>query len=107
MIDRGSIVPTDERANGAGITTMATVEIYTSLFCPFCIRAKRLLTGKGVAFTEIGVDMSPGRRAEMRERADGRHTVPQIFIDGVGIGGSDELHALDAAGRLDAMLGAD
>ena len=86
---------------------MATVEIYTSLFCPFCIRAKRLLKARDVAFSEIGVDMHPARRAEMRERADGRHTVPQIFINGVGIGGSDELHALDASGRLDEMLAAD
>ena len=84
---------------------MATVEIYTTMFCPFCIRAKRLLAGKGVPFTEISVDLNRGRRTEMTERANGRRTVPQIFIDDVGIGGCDELHALDAEGRLDAMLG--
>jgi len=80
------------------------VEIYTKPWCPYCIRAKMLLKRKGVAFTEIGVSGDEEKRAEMLARADGRHTVPQIFIDGVGIGGSDELHALERAGKLDPML---
>lgn len=84
---------------------MADVEIYSSMFCPFCHRAKKLLSAKGVAFTEIDVDMDAARRREMMDRANGRHTVPQIFIDGVHVGGSDDLAALDRAGRLDPMLG--
>lgn len=83
---------------------MATVEIYTSEWCPFCHRAKALLSSKGVAFDEIDVGWSAEKKRAMMERADGRRTVPQIFIDGVGIGGSDELAALDRAGKLDAML---
>lgn len=83
---------------------MAEIEIYTSRFCPFCWRAKRLLKDKGAPFTEIDVLLSPVRRAEMTERAEGRTTVPQIFIDGRGIGGSDELAALEAEGELDALL---
>ena len=83
---------------------MATVEIYTSPFCGFCHRAKALLQRKGVKYTEFDVTSEPGKREEMMERAPGRSTVPQIFIDGKGIGGCDELHALDAAGRLDQML---
>jgi glutaredoxin 3 len=83
---------------------MPAIEIYTSPFCPYCWRAKRLLKDKGLAFTEIDVLMHPGRRAEMTKRADGRTTVPQIFIDGRGIGGSDELAALAASGALDALL---
>jgi len=85
---------------------MAEVEIYTTMFCPFCVRAKKLLESKNVAFTEIDVTMSGSKRAAMRERANGRHTVPQIFINGVGIGGSDELAALEASGKLDEMLAA-
>jgi glutaredoxin 3 len=81
------------------------VEIYTKSWCPYCIRAKMLLKRKGVAFTEISVSGDEEKRAEMLARSDGRHTVPQIFIDGVGIGGSDELHALERAGKLDPMLG--
>ncbi|MGF1562788.1 MAG: glutaredoxin 3 [Geminicoccaceae bacterium] len=83
---------------------MAPVEIYTSPFCPYCWRAKRLLEQKQIAFQEFDVLLHPARRKEMRERAEGRHTVPQIFINGQGIGGCDELHALDAAGRLEPML---
>lgn len=83
---------------------MAMIEIYTTPFCPYCVRAKRLLDRKGVAFTEIDVWQQPGRREEMVRRAGGRRTVPQIFIDGKGIGGSDELHALDARGGLDPLL---
>ena len=84
---------------------MAKVEMYSSMFCPFCARAKNLLTQKGVAFTEIDVDTSPGQRKEMMERANGRHTVPQIFIDDHHVGGSDDLAALERDGKLDGMLG--
>ncbi len=85
---------------------MAKVEIYTTQWCPFCTRAKSLLSSKGVDFEETDVTPSAKRRA-MIERADGRHTVPQIFIGGVGIGGSDELAALERSGKLDGMLAAD
>ena len=85
---------------------MKPVEIYTTPICPFCIRAKRLLSAKGVPFTEIDVMMNRARKTEMMERAEGRHTVPQIFIDGSGIGGCDELIDLDRQGRLDKMLAA-
>lgn len=84
---------------------MAEVEIYSSMFCPFCHRAKKLLSDKGIAFKEIDVDTSPGRRNEMVERAKGGYTVPQIFIDGDHVGGSDDLAALDRSGKLDGMLG--
>ncbi|MBI3499474.1 MAG: glutaredoxin 3 [Proteobacteria bacterium] len=85
---------------------MAKVEIYASSFCGYCARAKALLREKGVSFLEYDVDMDPGLRKAMRERAGGRNTVPQIFIDGVHVGGSDDIHALDSAGKLDPMLGA-
>ena len=85
---------------------MAEVELYTTPFCPYCTRARVLLNRKGVAFTDIDITEEPGRRAEMILRADGRTTVPQIFIDGEHIGGSDELVALDEAGGLDTKLGA-
>ena len=85
---------------------MAKVEIYTTALCPFCYRAKRLLQKKGVAFEEYDVTSDPGGRAAMRQRADDRSTVPQIFIDGTGIGGCEELHALETDGRLDPMLAA-
>ncbi len=83
---------------------MANVEVYTTMWCPFCHRAKHLLSSKGVTFTEIDVGMSRTKKKEMMDRSDGRYTVPQIFIDGVGIGGSDELAALEAGGKLDPML---
>lgn len=82
---------------------MATIEIYSSPFCPFCSRAKQLLTSKGAEFKEIDVMMHPDRRREMEERA-GRHTVPQIFIDGTHVGGCDDLYALDRKGDLDPLL---
>jgi len=85
----------------------AKVEIYTTPFCPFCLRAKRLLKKKGVDFTEYDVSGDREKRAAMTERADGRHTVPQIFIDGDAIGGCDELMALEREGKLDAMLTAE
>ena len=83
---------------------MAKVEIYTSPFCGYCFRAKRLLDGKGVAFEEYDVMMNGGLKREMIDRAGGRTTVPQIFIDDRHVGGSDELHALDAEGKLDPLL---
>ena len=83
---------------------MTTIEIYTTPLCPYCYSAKRLLKRKGASFEEIDLWRQPERRAEMLERSDGRRTVPQIFIDGIGVGGCDELHALDAEGRLDSML---
>ncbi len=85
---------------------MANVEIYSTMFCPYCARAKSLLQSKGVAVINIDLDEHPERRSEMVRRADGRYTVPQIFIDGKHIGGSDDLIALDRAGQLDAKLGA-
>ena len=83
---------------------MATVEIYTTMFCPFCVRAKSLLTKKGVAFEEIEVDGDLARRREMTERSGGGYTVPQIFIDDKSIGGSDDLAALEQSGELDRLL---
>lgn len=83
---------------------MKTVEIYTTPTCPYCIAAKRLLIDKGVAFTEIDVSRDPDLRMAMTVRAGGRRSVPQIFIGGAGIGGSDDLYALDHAGKLDLML---
>lgn len=84
---------------------MPMVEIYTTPLCPYCVRAKRLLNRKGVDFTEIDLWQDPGRREEMIARAEGRRTVPQVFVDGRSLGGSDDLQALDAAGGLDPLLG--
>ena len=84
---------------------MAEVELYTTMFCPYCTRARALLQRKKVEFVDIDIVEQPGRRAEMIRRAGGRTTVPQIFIDGEYIGGCDELVALDRAGGLDAKLG--
>ncbi|MGB0083970.1 MAG: glutaredoxin 3 [Rhodomicrobiaceae bacterium] len=83
---------------------MPPVTIYTTMFCSYCTSAKRLLAKKGVTFTEIDVTMDPARRQEMTQRAGGRWTVPQIFIGSRHVGGSDELHALEANGELDALL---
>ena len=83
---------------------MPAVEIYTTPLCPYCWRAKRLLARKGVDVVEIDLWREPDRRAEMVARAEGRPTVPQIFIDGRAIGGSDELAALERAGDLDGLL---
>jgi len=84
----------------------AKVEIYTWRFCPFCIRAKALLDRKGVDYTEYAIDGDEAARAVMSERADGRRSLPQIFINDQGVGGCDELHALERAGRLDPLLAA-
>ncbi|MHA1598869.1 MAG: glutaredoxin 3 [Alphaproteobacteria bacterium] len=83
----------------------AKVEIYTNQFCGYCSRAKNFLNKKGVEFTEYDVGFGGETRAEMRKRADGRTSVPQIFIDGVGIGGCDEMFELDLDDELDPMLG--
>lgn len=83
---------------------MAKVEVYTKFGCPYCYRAKRLLDGKGAAYEEYDITMGGPQRAEMIQRANGRTTVPQIFIDGRHIGGSDDLAALDAQGALDPLL---
>ena len=83
---------------------MKPVEIYTTPICGYCTAAKRLLTNKGASFTEIDVMRSPEKRGEMMERANGGHTVPQIFIGGEHIGGFDDMNALDRAGKLDAIL---
>lgn len=80
------------------------VTIYTTPFCPYCLAAKDLLKRKGVAFDEIGVQGNPDLRTQMREKAGGRSTVPQIFLGARHIGGCDELYGLDAAGDLDALL---
>ena len=83
---------------------MPKVEIYTQPWCPYCVRAKALLERKGVAFTEIAASPGTEAREESRRRSGGRSSVPQIFIDGRHIGGSDELVALDRQGRLDPLL---
>jgi glutaredoxin 3 len=83
---------------------MVPVEIYTKFGCPYCARAKRLLEEKGVDYEEYELNSAPGKREEMLERAPGRTTVPQIFIAGRHVGGSDDLAELDRSGRLDAML---
>ncbi len=84
---------------------MSHVEIYTKAFCGYCSRAKALLESKGVTFEEYDITMGGPKRTEMIERSNGGMTVPQIFIDGQHIGGSDKLAALDAAGKLDSLLG--
>jgi glutaredoxin 3 len=85
---------------------MPRVEIYTKMFCPYCSRAMQLLKAKGAALEEYDITFDGRKRAEMMERAGGRHTVPQIFIGGRHVGGSDDLAALEAAGELDPLLGA-
>ena len=85
-------------------SAMTDIQIYTKDYCPYCAAAKALLARKGAPFTEIDILAHPERRAEMIQKAGGRTTVPQIFIGGRHVGGSDDLHALDAAGRLDPLL---
>jgi glutaredoxin 3 len=80
------------------------VVMYTTSWCPYCDRARRLLARKNVAFEEIDVESAPEKRAEMQQKS-GRRTVPQIFIGETHVGGSDDLHALEDAGKLDALLG--
>ena len=81
------------------------VEIYTKWGCPYCVRAKALLDAKGVAYQEYDITLGGPKKAEMLERVPGASTVPQILIAGQAIGGFDDLHALDAAGKLDPLLG--
>lgn len=83
---------------------MPAIDIYTTRFCPYCVAAKALLKRKGVIYNEIDVSMDYERRQEMTARANGRMTVPQIFIGKVHVGGNDELQALERAGKLDPLL---
>ncbi len=83
----------------------AKVEIYTKWGCPYCVAAKALLGGKGVAYEEYDITMGGPKRAEMLERVPGAWTVPQVLIDGQPVGGSDDIHALDRQGKLDPLLG--
>ena len=83
---------------------MPRVEIYTKMFCPYCSRAKRLLSDKGVEYEEYDITMGGRKRDEMLGRANGRHTVPQIFIGDHHVGGCDDLMELDEDGKLDPLL---
>ena len=84
---------------------MARVEIYTKWGCPYCVRALALLDAKGVTYDEYDITTGGPKAAEMRARKPDAVTVPQVFIDGVGVGGCDDIHALDRAGRLEPLLG--
>jgi glutaredoxin 3 len=86
------------------IAAMKKIEMYTTPACPYCHAAKRLLAKKGAAFTDIDVSRDPALRSAMTGRSGGVRTVPQIFIGGQHVGGSDDLHALDHSGKLDALL---
>lgn len=83
----------------------AKVEIYTKWGCPYCVQAKALLDHKGVAYAEYDITMGGPKRAEMLQRAPGASTVPQIFVNDQPLGGCDDIHALDRAGKLDPLLG--
>lgn len=83
------------------------VVIYSTGWCPYCERTRALLQRKGVPYTEIRIDEQPAERATMIERSGGRRTVPQIFVDGEYLGGSDEIHALERSGKLDELLAVD
>ena len=83
---------------------MPTVEIYTTPLCGYCHAAKRLLDAKGAAYAEHDVAGDPARRQEMMDRANGRHTVPQVFVGGTHVGGYDDLAAIERVGKLDALL---
>jgi glutaredoxin 3 len=83
---------------------MAVVEVYTTAYCPYCVRAKRLLSERGIPYREVDVATDDVRREEMIRRS-GRRSVPQIFIDGQAIGGFDELAAIDASGELRTLTG--
>ncbi|MBU2360698.1 glutaredoxin 3 [Loktanella sp. M215] len=85
---------------------MKPVEIYTTPTCGFCHAAKRLLSSKGVNFSEISLAQQPEKRSEMMQRSGGGRTVPQIFVGETHVGGCDDLYALDKAGKLDALLAA-
>ena len=83
---------------------MTEVQVYSTSWCPYCKRAKALLEAKGVSWDEVDLDEQPDRRSEMIERTGGRTSVPQIWIGGEHVGGCDDLMALEASGRLDALL---
>jgi glutaredoxin 3 len=83
---------------------MQPVEVYTTRYCPYCVAAKALLKRKGVAYKEIDVGFDVERRNEMIQRANGRMTVPQIFVGTTHVGGNDDLQALERAGKLDPLL---
>jgi len=83
---------------------MQKITIYTTMLCPYCVMAKRLLKQKGAAFEEINVGVSSSKRKEMETRYGGCHTVPQIFIGEQHVGGCDDLYALDKQGKLDPLL---
>lgn len=85
--------------------TKPKVEIYTKWGCPYCVRAKALLDAKGVAYEEYDITLGGPKKAEMHDRVPGASTVPQILIGGQAVGGCDDVHALDRAGKLDPMLG--
>lgn len=85
---------------------MAEIEIYTTFMCPYCARAKALLEKKGQSYNEIDVSYDAAKREEMTQKAGGRRTVPQIWINGTHVGGSDDLYALEREGKLDALLAA-
>lgn len=85
---------------------MKTVEIYTSALCGYCHSAKRLLSQKGASYVEIDVTRDAARRQEMMKRANGRYTVPQIFVGDLHVGGCDELYSLERSGKLDPILAA-
>ena len=84
--------------------TASAVTMYATSWCPYCARARNLLERKGVTLQEIDIESAPEKRAEMQKRS-GRRTVPQIFIGDQHVGGCDDLHTLEAAGKLDALLG--
>lgn len=83
---------------------MAKIEVFSSLHCPYCVRAKQLLNKKNLSFDEVRIDLHPERIEEMITRSGGRRTVPQIFINDKSIGGCDDLYALERAGQLDELL---
>ena len=83
---------------------MSKVEIYTWQYCPFCIKAKSLLNKKNIAFKEYKIDGNEVERQKMIQRADGRRTVPQIFINNTGIGGCDDLHELDRSNKIEELM---
>lgn len=83
---------------------MATIEIYTTTYCPYCVRAKHLLDAKDVDYSEVDVTGDDAARVALVEKSGGRKTVPQIFINGVPVGGYDDIRALEESGKLDAML---
>ncbi|MBZ0222904.1 MAG: glutaredoxin 3 [Dokdonella sp.] len=85
---------------------MSRIEVYSTASCPYCVAAKQLLARKGLAFDEVRIDLDPARREEMLQRAAGRRTVPQIFVNDTHVGGFDDLAAAERSGRLDELTGA-